>query len=201
MKVGDGVAGNTVAFGAAMEGSNPSPRAVKNHTRVAQVAERRQNMPKVGCSNHSPRTWKVKWAETLGKEECPYLKRWRFQTPWFSVRLHHFYRSDDKRAPHDHPFSFITLVLKGAYFDLGEQMVDHLRPGSLRYRPATHRHSVVVDYNDGTKFSSRYGRTNGVWTIILTGPMVRRWGFWVNGKFRKSNKYFLMYGHPACSER
>ena len=179
-----------------------SPRFLSNYrTRVAQVEERRSDVPKVGCSNQPPRTWKIKWAETLGRGECPYLKRWRFQTPWFSVRLHHFYRSDDKRAFHDHPFSFVTVVLHGAYYDWSDSGIEHMKPGMFRHRPATHKHSVVVDYGDGGEPGSKYGRENGVWTIIFTGPMIRKWGFWVNGKFRKSNKYFFMYGHPACSEK
>lgn len=35
----------------------------------------------------------------------------------------------------------------------------------------------------------------GCWTVLLTGPEKRVWGFWVNGKFRKRNKYFYEHGH------
>jgi hypothetical protein len=50
---------------------------------------------------------------------------------------------------------------------------------------ALHRHTVEVA--DG-----------GCWTVLLTGKVVRRWGFWVNGKFKKTNKYFLEHGHHPC---
>lgn len=33
---------------------------------------------------------------------------------------------------------------------------------------------------------------------MLTGREVRRWGFWVKWKFKKSNKYFLEHGHHPC---
>jgi hypothetical protein len=38
----------------------------------------------------------------------------------------------------------------------------------------------------------------GCWTLLLTGPKVRRWGFWVSKKFKKSNKYFLGHGSHPC---
>jgi hypothetical protein len=42
--------------------------------------------------------------EALGLPTCPYLIRWRVETPWFSVRLHHWLGPDDERAQHDHPW-------------------------------------------------------------------------------------------------
>jgi len=112
-----------------------------------------------------------------------------------SIRVHHFYRSDDERAHHDHPWWFVTLVLKGGYTDVSDlrgsnnhvQSLDHLRPGSVRFRPALHRHTVRTD-------------PGGVWTVVLTGPNVRTWGFWVNGKFRKANKYHYEHGIHPCDQ-
>lgn len=129
----------------------------------------------------------VKWGERLGREECPYLRRWGIVAGAFSVRVHHFYRSDDARFHHDHPWWFLTIVLKGGYTDSSEQGEDHLRAGSIRFRSATHRHTVFTD-------------PGGVWTLILTGPNTRTWGFWVNGKFKKANKYFFEHGHHPCDQ-
>lgn len=53
-----------------------------------------------------------------------------------SVRIHHFYRSDDARHFHDHPWWFVTLVVRGGYTDVSEMGEDKLRPGSVRYRSA-----------------------------------------------------------------
>ena len=50
----------------------------------------------------------LKLNERLGLPECPYVIRWRFETPWGSIRLHHWLAPDDDRAKHDHPWSFTT---------------------------------------------------------------------------------------------
>lgn len=129
---------------------------------------------------------KLAWRERLGLPDCPYVIRWRIETPWFSVRLHHWLGPDDDRAFHDHPWSFVTVVLRGAYTDRSPEGDERLRAGRVRYRPARHQHTVVPD-------------PGGAWTVIVTGPKVRTWGFWVAGKFRKANKYFARYGHHPCS--
>src|ERR1039458_8537253 len=129
----------------------------------------------------------ITWKQQLGRPECPYAERWVLNLHFFSVRLHHFRRSDDARAFHDHPWWFLTLVLKGGYTDRSPQGDDHLSVGSVRFRPALHRHTIVAD-------------PGGVWTLILTGKQARRWGFWVNNKFKKSNKYFFEHGHHPCDQ-
>lgn len=62
-----------------------------------------------------------------------------------SIRLHHWHRSDDKRAKHDHPSDFITIVLSGSYTDLGWERDERMTPGTIRRRRAEHRHTVAVD--------------------------------------------------------
>jgi hypothetical protein len=103
-----------------------------------------------------------------------------------SVRIHHWLGPDDDRAFHDHPWWFITLMLKGTYTDYGPGGADRLHAGSLRYRRALHQHTVIPG-------------KNGAWTLLVTGPKVRNWGFWANGKFRKANKWFASRGHHPCS--
>ena len=95
----------------------------------------------------------VTWKQQLGRPECPYAERWVLNLHLFSVRLHHFRRSDDARAFHDHPWFFVTLVLRGSYIDRSPSGDDLLRPGSIRFRPALHRHTIVTD---------------GVWTLTIT---------------------------------
>ena len=126
----------------------------------------------------------LKLNEKLGLPECPYLIRWRLELPFGSIRVHHWLSSDDDRAFHDHPWWFWTIVLKGSYTDKSPDGTDHLRFLSHRYRPALHRHTVIPDPE--------------AWTLLVTGPPVRSWGFWLNGKFRKANKWFLTFGHHPC---
>ena len=140
----------------------------------------------VGGSSPSPRTkFSARWAEELRCQTGVYVRRWYVETPWFSIRLHHWLHSDDARAKHDHPWWFVTLVLWGGYTDLSPDGADCLTAGSIRFRPALHRHTVSV-------------HPGGCWSILLTGSMRRWWGFWVGSKFRKANKYFLMYGKHPC---
>jgi len=161
--------------------------------------------------------------------DCKYLERWLLgvglpgKNTWFTLRLHHFFRSDEDHL-HDHPFWFITLVVKGSYEDwvecpgckgkrghryekyvdmpsgpvaatgwrncifcggTGQVVGTRMTPGTIRYRPALHRHRVVTD---------------GCWTLVLSGPKIRDWGFWVNGEWMRQRKYFRKFGGSAACE-
>ena len=89
---------------------------------------------------------------------------------------------------HDHPWWFLTLILWGGYVDVSLGGEDRVGAGSIRLRPSWWRHTVRV--NKG-----------GAWSLLLTGPERRQWGFWVNGKFRKRNKYFFEHGHHPCETK
>lgn len=127
----------------------------------------------------------LSWNEKLGLPECPYLRRWVLDFGAFAIRLHRWSGSDDQRAFHDHAWWFLTCVLRGSYRDISPAGEDLLRAGSIRFRPATHRHTVKV-------------LRPGTWTLLVTGPVTRRWGFWVNGKLVKRDKYFVVHGHHPC---
>lgn len=129
-----------------------------------------------------------KWREKLGKKECPYVERWVADFGLFSIRLHKWLSSDDSRALHDHPWNYSTIVLKGHYYDIGEQAGDTyaLFAGlKIHKRKAERRHWVKIDKAP-------------VWTLLFTGAEHRQWGFWVKGKFRKRNKYFFENGEHPC---
>jgi len=135
----------------------------------------------------NPGRVQFRWRERLGLPECPYVIRWRLEIAGLgSVRVHHWLASDDPRAFHDHPWWFVTLVLRGGYTDRSPAGDEHLHAGAVRYRPALHQHTVVSD-------------ESGAWTLLVTGPKIRAWGFWPDGKFRKANKWFASRGHHPCS--
>lgn len=131
----------------------------------------------------------IKWAELIGPEECPMMRRWVLVTPLGSVRLHHFLRPDHDRHPHDHPWWFVTLILKGGYLDRsildGEPVIDRLTAGSIRFRPALHRHWV---------------ETHDSWSLVVTGRIRRQWGFWESGVFAPVADYFRRYGYAPCQD-
>jgi hypothetical protein len=47
----------------------------------------------------------------------PYMIRRAINTRFGGVKLHHILRSDDDRDLHDHPWSFLSIVLKGGYWE------------------------------------------------------------------------------------
>jgi hypothetical protein len=136
--------------------------------------------------------FQIRWKEPLGKPECPYMYRWVFLFFNYSIRIHHWIRSDDKRYYHDHPWWFITFVVKGCYTDVSEGKsgvyIDTLKRWDLVYRKSKHAHYVLVP-------------PEGCWTVMVTGKPVRKWGFWIGNRFFRPLRYFNKYGHPPCSEQ
>jgi hypothetical protein len=110
----------------------------------------------------------------VGGADNPYLRRWWVipRNRWFNVYLHHFLRSDDDRALHDHPWRNLSVLLTGSYREHMPGGVVKLRKPwrpwafwRLPVRAATAAHRVELI--DGAP----------VWTLFLTGPRVRDWGF------------------------
>lgn len=103
----------------------------------------------------------------IGSDSDPYLLRW-FLIPrnrWFNIYLHHFLRSDDDRALHDHPWINLSILLHGRYTEVTPQGRFLRRPFRPVGRLPTALHRVeLIDGND-------------VWSLFLTGPRVREWGF------------------------
>lgn len=135
--------------------------------------------------------WKLfKHQKIRLKDGSLYLERWVLDLYIFSIRVHNFQRSDDDRALHDHPFGFVTLVLKGMYVDVTQpdQKIEVMRPGTIRFRPYTHTHTVSLPHE------------LPCWTLVITGPVRHRWGFYVKNslgeeRFVNSQRYFREFGH------
>jgi len=164
-------------------GGVPAAMTERDAGRFARLRRWGQYVRDVGGSSPSPPT--IFWNEPVGLPECPYLRRWVLLTPWFSVRLHRWEASDDVRYFHDHPWWYAVFVLRGSYLDASPKGLDVVRAGSFRYRSAEHRHSVVV-------------LVRGTLTLLVTGPAERRWGFWVNDRLIKRDRYFAEHGHHPC---
>lgn len=99
-----------------------------------------------------------------------------------SVCVHHFHRGDEDRDCHDHPFSFLSLILRGRYRE-------HLYDGtsvdrgvlSLRYRSSLHRHRIEL-----------LGKP--CWTLCIKRASDREWGFWPDGVFVPWRTYLRSKG-------
>jgi len=62
--------------------------------------------------------FQIRWAEKLGLPDAPYLIRWTFIIFGFSIRIHHWIKSDDKRYYHDHSANLLSIVLYGRYWNV-----------------------------------------------------------------------------------
>ena len=95
-----------------------------------------------------------------------YLWRWYLipKNKIFNIYLHRFGRSDDDRAYHDHPWYSFSILLKGEMIEHSFKGVRHIPRWLPVFRTA--------------KFAHRLELVKGpVWTIFITGPTVRSWGF------------------------
>ena len=92
-----------------------------------------------------PRPFKrfqVRWREPLGVPGKPYMIRYVLNLWLFSIRVHIWYGPDDTRYMHDHAFDFVTLVIKGMYYDVTQDGADLIRRGDFKFRKAEHKHFV-----------------------------------------------------------
>lgn len=122
--------------------------------------------------------------QIIGSDDDPYMLRWYVipRNPLLNVYLHKFMRSDDDRALHDHPWWFVSLMLWGSYTevtDAGRARRTAPEPWRLFFgdrpvvfRAAEWRHRVELLGHGWRDHESP------CWTLIVTGPRRRTWGFW-----------------------
>ena len=96
-----------------------------------------------------------------------------------AARVHHIRSSDDGRVFHDHPWPFITIILRGGYSELTpvdshslDYRVRRYGAGSVLFRRAEDWHRLMLD-------PMRDGET---WTLFITLPKRQSWGFRVRGQ-------------------
>jgi hypothetical protein len=87
-----------------------------------------------------------------------------FRSRPLSIYLHRLCRSDEDRALHDHPWTFVSLILTSGYTEHTLQGARRYRPGSLLIRPAEWRHRLEMDAP--------------AWTLVFRFRRRRAWGFW-----------------------
>lgn len=113
----------------------------------------------------------------------------------FSIMYHKVLLSDDV-CPHDHPWGFVTFILKGGYYEwtpsnqkerskvrtarMGvDDTIEFCRwhgVGSVMYRPAKWRHRLELKQSyvdDLTKTENPIPAH----TLVFSGRVVRDWGF------------------------
>lgn len=152
----------------------------------------------------------LRWARgrqpdfVIGGRERPYLRRhWLIpRNRFFNIYVHQFLRSDDDRALHDHPWLFnASWLIEGQYREWTPADDEHLMPdvtercrypefvdrraGSWKFRwgAAPHRLELLhAGYVVARGRPIAVGAPIPCWTVFITGPIVREWGFHCLGR-------------------
>jgi hypothetical protein len=103
----------------------------------------------------------IGWAE-VGE----IFTRWTlFKRPWLNIYIHRMWAPrPHPHGCHDHPWSFIAIILWGGYYETMRGRTVWRGPGSLLFRPATSSHQTLTDRRPH-------------WSIIIAGAKIRGWGF------------------------
>lgn len=144
--------------------------------------------------------FQLRWKESLGKPECPYLYRWTLVIFGFTIRLHHWIKSDDNRYFHDHSCDLISIILKGHYYNVipSDESLDtskckkiHVKAGSIWFAKATQKHYLQIP-------------KGGAWTLLFQGQKYHKWGFYVprkdNGNVRRVRPLDYFYKHGIIQD-
>jgi hypothetical protein len=100
-----------------------------------------------------------------------YLERLRIvATPWFAVYLHRLGTPDSRPTLHDHPWSFVSIILRGGYVE--HRLNLHARTVERKHR----RHINIMRRDDAHSIES-LDRTP-TWTLLFVGRRRREWGYW-----------------------
>lgn len=126
----------------------------------------------------------------------PYLIRWHLFTLFgMKFRLHHILLSDYD-CLHDHPWNFVSIILKGGYWEHTNQIILHhpsgkrvyknckwYPAGSVLFRNAEFQHSLEL------KLKNLKEGFITSWSLVIMFNRKREWGFWTRAGFVHWSKY------------
>lgn len=113
-----------------------------------------------------------------------YLSRWYIvpRNGLFNIYLHHVEGDDPDENLHDHPWLFnCSLVLRGRIVEQMRHRSRVLRVGSFTSRLGRSPHRLLLQSEDSL-------------TLFITGPKVRRWGFYTPAGWVSSKDYLRADG-------
>lgn len=111
----------------------------------------------------------------IHKPEGLYLRRFYLspRVRWLPLQvfLHHILLDDDRNL-HDHPWDFVSIILRGSYREFVRCVYAHkvwirekiARPGSALFNRVEHTHRVEI--------------IKPVWSLVIARRPRRKWGFW-----------------------
>lgn len=122
-----------------------------------------------------------------------HFRRWRLlQLPFFAVYIHGIYKSDGDIHPHSHPWSFISLILKGSYTEdvWYKDLVFYQFTRKLHYQYPVFKRKTFSIIGHTRQTYHKIKVTNGpVYTLVFTFGFKKDWGYLVNDNFVHYRKY------------
>lgn len=132
----------------------------------------------------------------------------------YSMRIHHWIKSDDNRFFHDHSSDLLSIVLKGKYYNVkpyyptqnpSERV--YLTDGTIGKNEKWcyvegifNSWSNFIHMKKSIWFSKAEDRhylsipKGGAWTLMFEGRPRHKWGFYINGHKWRPLRYFHKYG-------
>lgn len=126
--------------------------------------------------------------------EKDYLWRLRvIQTPLFGIYLHKLCGPDSRSCLHNHPWSFVSFVLRGGYTEYV--------PGGYSYAmPRQVSRVNVKRFNNSFHWIDSLWRTP-TWTLVFVGRRKRIWGYReIDGTYTDFDKHRFMDQFNAALE-
>ena len=96
----------------------------------------------------------------------------------FNIFIHKFLKSDSDDL-HDHPWSFISIVLWPGYYEHTPTGKSFRKPLSIKFAKAEQLHRIELI-------------NNYCWTIFIPGKQCREWGFVKNNKWIHNEEYLKL---------
>lgn len=127
-----------------------------------------------------------------------YLERLHLHPRWltlwlFRANLHCIHASDDPAdGLHDHPWPFITIILKGGYYEhLKNGERKWRKPGSIIFARSKRLHRLELRkrlkpgyYGYLNYLECKFTEETPCWTLFIMGPRFNKsWRFLIDGKF------------------
>lgn len=119
----------------------------------------------------------------VSQKGVTHFRRWRLLwLPWCSVYLHNITNSDMDIDPHDHPWNFSSLIIKGSYREESRYAGDDYKKSYVNiFKPGMVNTKKTIDCHKLTLL------TSSVWTLVFAGKRKHDWGYqtakgWVHHK-------------------
>lgn len=121
-----------------------------------------------------------------GKVGSPLMTRYKLiRRESFALFIHRFHRSDLDEL-HDHPWTFITFLIGGGYWEHTPQGRFWRRRFTILYRPAEYQHFIEIE--------------RPTWTLVLRFRERREWGFIKHGIWTMWRKFEELKSRSICED-